>query len=69
MKKEYEAPKAEKFAFDFTENVTASSVSYATTDDSNDYWECHTRYADAEYVCGYDGRDLSNPFWECKTNG
>ena len=39
MKKEYEAPKAEKFAFDFSENVTASSVSYATTDDSNDYWE------------------------------
>ena len=64
MKKEYMKPEAEKVVFDYSENVTAS---YATTDESNDWWTCNTRYADAADVCGQDGHENSNPFWRCNT--
>ena len=67
MKKEYKAPRAEKVEFSFFENVTASGISYATTDNSNDWWTCNIRYADAENVCGQDGHEVSNPFWRCDT--
>ncbi len=65
MKKEYMKPLAEKVVFDYSNSVTAS-VSYETTDYSVPEWECHIRFADAQYVCGYDGHDLSNPQWKCE---
>ena len=71
MKKEYAAPRAEKVEFSYFENVVASGnggVNYDTTDNSNDWWECHTRYADAADVCGQDGHENSNPYWRCNTN-
>ena len=73
MKKMYEAPKAEKFDFSYEENVVASQTGGATnfdtwpkTDYSNPDWTCEIRFADQEWVCGYDGHDNSNPQWECK---
>ena len=53
--KEYITPMAQKFEFDYSENVTASSAcSYTTTDVSTQWWECHTRYdyGDSPTVCG-----------------
>lgn len=65
MKKTYQTPIAEKLSFDYEENVTASGTDYPTTDVSNDWWTCNTRYDDAADVCGQDGHDNSNPFWRC----
>ena len=67
MKRTYQTPVAEKLGFDYEENVTASGTGYATTDVSNDWWTCNTRYADTETVCGQDGHEVSNPFWRCDT--
>lgn len=75
MMKEYMKPEAEFIEFNYNENVAASGtgtgaaggISYETTDNSNDWWECHTRYADAADVCGQDGHENSNPFWRCNT--
>ena len=68
MKKTYQTPVAEKVSFDYEENVTASNsngISYATTDESNDWWTCNIRYDDAADVCGQDEHENSNPFWRC----
>ena len=73
--KEYTKPEAEFVGFNYAENVAASGtgngasggVSYETTDNSNDWWECHTRYADAADSCGQDGHENSNPYWRCNT--
>ena len=40
MKKEYEAPKAEKMEFDYTETVSASTVADANTEKGNSYFYC-----------------------------
>lgn len=40
MKKEYEAPKAEKMEYDYTETVSASTVADANTEKGNNYHVC-----------------------------
>ena len=59
MKKTYEAPKAEKIEFDYTDTI-ATSRPYdpnKTDEATTDWWTCQTRYVDvkdvAGDVCGY----------------
>ena len=71
MKKEYIKPEAEKIAFDFSDNVTASgangSRTYTTTDATTEWWECHTRYEfnDSVEVCGQDEHEVTHAYWLC----
>lgn len=68
MKKEYTVPMAEKFEFNFSENIAASgNRTYTTTDATTQWWECHTRYVfnDSVEICGQDGHDVTNAYWLC----
>jgi hypothetical protein len=66
MKKEYMKPEATIITFDYSENVTASRT-YTTTDQTTQWWECHTRYEfnDSVEVCGQDGHDVTHAYWLC----
>ena len=66
--KRYVTPIAQKFEFNYTDNVTASS-GYTTTDVSTKWWTCHTRYVygDSPAVCGSQG-EVSNAYWVCNNN-
>ncbi len=61
MKKTYEAPKAEKLEFDYTDTVLTSGAGGSggphLTDASTEWWTCETRIEDIKSidgtVCGY----------------
>ena len=67
MKKEYVKPDAQRFEFDYSENVTAS-YSWELTKDSNPWYTCDSSYKDANGVCGYNGHNISNPNYVCNSN-
>ena len=39
--------------------------SFPTRDVNQINYECHEHYADAEGVCGQNGKDYCNPFYVC----
>ena len=69
MKKDYVKPEAQRFEFDYSENVTASSYGpWEKTSGSNEWYTCESSYKDANGVCGYNGLHTSNPNYECTGN-
>ena len=68
MKKEYVKTDAQRFEFDYSENVTASKFEWEVTNVSNPWYNCDSSYKDANGVCGYNGHNISNPNYVCNSN-
>ena len=67
MKKKYEAPKAEKVVFDYTESVVACSDWGWCKRNQGGKSGGDTGHTEIDSKKDTKNSDISNPHWECKS--